>query len=58
MAIIKTVIDGNTKIHIMDDAYADKTPEEINTLKLRFQRKINDLAFRIEMGEFDPLEKQ
>lgn len=57
MAIIKTVIDGNAKIHIMDDAYANKTPEEIKLLKLQFQRKINDLAFRIEMGEFDNLDK-
>lgn len=57
MAVIKTVIDGNTKIHIMDDAYANKTPEEIRMQKLQFQRKINDLAFRIEMGEFDNLDK-
>lgn len=53
MAIIKTIIDGNTKIHILDDAYAQKTPDEINAMSQRFQRKVNDLAFRLSMGEFD-----
>ena len=53
MAIVKTIIDGNTKIHILNDAYANKTPEEIEKQRQKLQDKINQLAYRIAMGEFD-----
>ncbi len=53
MAIVKTIIDGNTKIHILNDAYANKTPEEIEEQRQKLQDKINQLAYRIAMGEFD-----
>ncbi len=53
MAIIKTIIDGNTRIHILDDAYAQITPDEIAAMQQRFQRKVNELAFRLAMSEFD-----
>lgn len=53
MAIVKTIIDGNTKIHILNDAYVNKTPEEIEEQKQKLQDKINQLAYRIAMGEFD-----
>lgn len=53
MAIVKTIIDGNTKIHILNDAYVNKTPEEIEKQRQKLQDKINQLAYRIAMGEFD-----
>lgn len=53
MAVVKTIIDGNTKIHIMDDAYVNKTPEEIEEIRQRVQDRINQLAYRIAIGEFD-----
>ena len=53
MAIVKTIIDGNTKIHILDDAYVNKTPEELEQQRQKLQDKINQLAYRIAMGEFD-----
>lgn len=53
MAIIKTIVDGNTKIHIMNDAYVNKTPEELEEQKQKLQDKINRLAYRIALGEFE-----